>query len=209
MKRLTRRGLIALMVALATVTVAGCNHASHPDERSARTSEEAATPSPSPTETTTATPSPTATPTATPSRVYYGWDQVVANPPEGLKEAVNGRAGLTWDWDDVLVMGSYRLANGQAPTALVGLIAQNDEGGDPRTDAQLEQGIPLFQLTTSGCRGDQGSNACPDPQEGRLLLLPVVANGDGTYTYDLDSGGLSMVDDEVEVVTELHAVYVE
>lgn len=141
------------------------------------------TASPTATPNASATPSaaasPSATPTATPIQVreYLGWDQVVAQPPAGLREAIDINSKSTgFGWSDVESWSSQRTPSGKPWDARVVLIFGEDDTtpAAARAAAGTKAEVPVVRI--AACTSVIGAG-CPE-SGARVILAPINANGE-------------------------------
>lgn len=158
------------------------------------------TPSPAPSESEqpkldsspTATESPTETDGDIDASTFENWQQVVDNPPAGLKDAINTHADeIGFTWDDVEADSKVRVdVDGkQEPAgARVILVAGNslsDEDARNRAGYNPDAKIPVVHVKS--CSTVQGANGCPSGKSVRVILTPIRKE-DGRYVMTPGSG---------------------
>jgi hypothetical protein len=108
---------------------------------------------------------------------YIGWDQMVANPPLGLRTTINNRADtLGWSWADVEGWAAQQSPSGNYWDVRVILVFGQDDmsAADAREAAGIDVNVPVVRVKT--CKNVVNADGCPvDGVE--VILAPI--NGDG------------------------------
>lgn len=181
--RHTRRGSVTLVIAMfaALLALSGCGNVSTPTDRAAEAS---------------ASPSPSATNTMVPAD-YVGWDHIVAEPPEGLKAAIDdAQDQLGWSWDDAENWASQRSPKGNAWDARVVLVFGQDDlsASEARKAAGVDtDGVPVVRV--NGCEAIT-DDECPVSGV-EAILAPLTESGG----LSIDGLGVVMLAEGYPLVT--------